>query len=87
LKVFESKINSSLSDEQTNIVLIFLEEFLKKTMKFKIHKEIKQLFRDSPLMAFLKPLALKKKESELGAKAYDTIARYFKDIKEDLFPS
>ena len=97
------EIEENISEAEEDIVLTFLEEFLKKTMRFPVHKEIKQRYRESPLMLlfnklfipkrhnncgllhlFIKPLALKRREWDNGMKAYDLIARYFKDIKEEL---
>ena len=53
-------------------------------MRFKIQKNIKALLKESKLIEFIKPLALLKGETENGTKAYDIMARYFKDIKEKL---
>lgn len=85
IATFEKKIEiEKLTEKQEDVILTFLEEFLKKTMRFKMHKEIKQMYRDSTIMDFLKNLASKKQELENGTKAYDIITRYFKDIKEEL---
>ena len=84
-EVFEKKIESEdLSEDQEDVILTFLEEFMKKTMRFKIHTKIKGLLRESKLIEFLKPLALLKGQTENGTKAYDIIARYYKDIKEEI---
>ena len=85
VRVFEIKIEQgNLTEENEDVIITFLEEFLKKSMKFKAHKLIKATYRKGKIMDFLKPLAAKKNESDNGLKAYGLIARYFKDIKEEL---
>lgn len=85
ISIFEKKIEiEKPTEKQEDVILTFLEEFLKKTMRFKMHQEIKQMYRDSTIMEFLKQLACKKHELENGSKAYDIITRYFKDISEEL---
>lgn len=88
LGCIEKKIElEELSEDQQDVILTFLEEFLKRTMRFKIHKDLKDMIRASKIMDFVKPLAYKRKENDLGMKAYDIIARYFKDVKEEMMIS
>ena len=84
IDVFIKKIElGNLDENQEEVILTFLEEFLGKTMRFKQHKEIKEMYRGK-IMDYLIPLAISKKTNFNGVKAYDIIARYFKDIKEEV---
>ena len=84
LNVIIKKIEiGNLDENQEEVILTFLEEFLGKTMRFKCHKDIKEMYRGK-IMEFLIPLAKAKKTNFNGVKAYDIIARYFKDIKEQI---
>ena len=85
LETFKKKIElENLTEQQEEVILTFLEEYLKKTMRFKAHKDIKLKYREGVIMEFLKRLSVKKYKCPNGLKAYNMIAKYFKDIKEEL---
>mmetsp|Transcript_27172 Transcript_27172/g.24052 ORF Transcript_27172/g.24052 Transcript_27172/m.24052 type:complete len:124 (-) Transcript_27172:13-384(-) len=85
LEVFEQKIElENLTEQHEEVILTFVEEFLKKTMRFKAHQEIKLFLRSSNIMDFIKKHGLKKYESPNGLKSFNILAKYFKDIRDEI---
>lgn len=85
MKLLRNKIESEeLSEEQIEVILTFIAEYLKNSMKLKEHLEIKNKYRESKLIDFIKQLAFEKGQNENGTRAYDILARFFRDIKEEV---